>query len=112
MKTGKKETKVRWREKERSRIRDVQMDTLRGLLDIMRMDRVLNARIREFCGVAKGIDEWIDESVLCCFGNIERMEKNSIAKRVYVGECVDSFFVDQPQKRWIDFGYDCVKKRG
>ena len=81
-------------------------------LGIKRKGRVSNARIREFCGVAKGIDEWSDESVLCCFGNIERMEKNSIAKRVYVGECVDSRFVDQPQKRWIDFGYDCVKKRG
>ena len=34
-----------WKEKERSRIRAVQMDNLRGLLGIRRMDRVLNARI-------------------------------------------------------------------
>ena len=43
-----------WNEKERSRIRDVQMDNLRGLLGIMRMDRVPNAWIRELCGVMKG----------------------------------------------------------
>ena len=36
-----------WKEKERSRIRAVQMDNLRGLLGIRRMDRVPNARIRE-----------------------------------------------------------------
>ena len=42
--------------KERSRIRDIQMDNLRGLLDIRRMDRVLNARIRELCRVKKGLD--------------------------------------------------------
>ena len=34
-----------WKEKERSRIRAVQMDNLRGLLGIRRMDRVLNAQI-------------------------------------------------------------------
>ena len=33
------------------------MDKLRGLLGIMRMDRVLNARIRKLCGVKKGLDE-------------------------------------------------------
>ena len=32
---------------ERSRIRAVQMDNLRGVLGIRRMDRVLNAQIRE-----------------------------------------------------------------
>ena len=36
-----------WKEKERSRVRAVQMDNLRGLLGIRRMDRVTNARIRE-----------------------------------------------------------------
>ena len=34
-----------WKEKERSRIRAVQMDNLRGLLGIRRMDKALNARI-------------------------------------------------------------------
>ena len=39
------ETMLR-KEKERSRIRAVQMDNLRGLLGIRRMDRVLNGWIR------------------------------------------------------------------
>ena len=46
-----------WKEKERSRIRVLQMDNLRGLLSISRMDRVLNARIRELSRVKKGLDE-------------------------------------------------------
>ena len=49
-----------WREKEKSRIRAVQMDNLRGLLGIRRMDKVLNARIRQLCGVMKDLDETID----------------------------------------------------
>ena len=53
-----------WREKDRSRIWAVQMDDLRGLLGIRRMDKVPNARIRQLCGVSKGVNEKTDEGVL------------------------------------------------
>ena len=39
--------------KERNRIKAVQMNILRELLGIRRMDRIPNGRIREFCGVMK-----------------------------------------------------------
>ena len=48
---------------------------------------VPNTRIRQLCGVKKGVDENIDEGVLRWFGHVERMEVNRIAKTVYVGEC-------------------------
>ena len=51
-----------WNEKEISRIRAVQMDNLRVLLGI-RGYIVPNARIREFCGVIKVVDESVDEGV-------------------------------------------------
>ena len=38
-----------WKEKERSRIGDVERDNFRGLLGIRRMDKVPNARIRQLC---------------------------------------------------------------
>ena len=76
---------VTWRKKERSRIRVVQVDNLRGLLGLRRMDKVQNARIRELCRVTKGVDEKIDEGVLRWFGHVERMENDRIAKRVYAG---------------------------
>ena len=50
-----------WREKERSRISAVQMDKVRGLLSIRRMDKVLNGRIRQLCGVTNGVDKKNDE---------------------------------------------------
>ena len=62
-----RETMIR-KERERSRIRAVQMDNLRGLLGIIRMDKVPNVRIRELCGVTKGVNEMIDETVLQWFG--------------------------------------------
>ena len=56
-----------WKEKERSRLRAVQMDKIRGLLDISKMDRVPNARVRELRGVKKGLNERIHEGVLRWF---------------------------------------------
>ena len=71
-----------WRKKERPSIRAVQMDNLRGLPGIRRMDKVPNAWIRQLCRVIKGADEKIDEGVLRWFGHVERMENDRIAKRV------------------------------
>ena len=102
---------ITWREKERSRIWAVQMDNLRGLLGIRRMDKVPNARIRHLCGVTKGVDEKIDEGALRWFGHVERMENDMIAKSVYEGECAGSRSDCKPQKRWIDTVKDCLKKR-
>ena len=101
-----------WREKDRSRIRVVQMDNLRGVLGIRKMDKVSNARIRQLCGVAKAVDKKIDEDVLRWFSHMERMENDRTAKRVYIGECFGSRSVDRPRKRWIDTVRECLKKRG
>ena len=84
---------------------------LRGLLGIRRMDRVLNAWIRELCKVKKGLDERIDEGILRWFHHVERMGNDRIAKRVYVGECAGSHSVSRPWKRWIDTVKYCLKKR-
>ena len=65
-----------WKKKEeRSRIRAVQMDNLRLLQGIRRMDRVSNALVRELCGLKKVIDEMIDEGMLWWFDHVERMER-------------------------------------
>ena len=69
-----------WREKERSKIRAVQMNNLRSLLSVKIMNRLLNTWIRELYGVVKGVDE----GILCWFSHIGRIENYRIAKRVYV----------------------------
>ena len=91
-----------WREK----------DNLRGLLGIGRMDGVLNAWIRELCGVRNGLDKRVNESILQWFHHVERMERDRIAKRVYVVECDGSLSVGRPRKRWNDTVKDCLRKRG
>ena len=90
-----------WKKKEISRIMAVQMDNLRELLSIRRIDRVPNARITELCGVKKGLDERTDEGVLRWFSHVERMKRDRTAKRVYVEECAGTRSVGKPRKRWI-----------
>ena len=72
------------------------MDNLRGLLDIRKIDKVSNARIRELCGVTKGVDEGMDKGVLRWFGHMERMKNDRIAKRAYVGEWAFRHSVGRP----------------
>ena len=72
------------------------------------MDRVPNTRIRELCGVAKGMDERVDEGVLQWFGYVEKMEKDRTAKRVHVGQCAGSRSEGRPCKRWINIVKDCL----
>ena len=53
---------------------------------------------------SEGLDERIDEGVLRWFGHMERMERDKIAERVYVGERACS--------RLIDTVKECLRKRG
>ena len=97
-----------WREKERSRTKAVHMDSLRALIGIRRMDKVLNAQIRKLCRVKKGLMK----GFLWWFGHVEGVENGRVAKRVFVEECVGSHSFGRPWKRWIDTVKDCLKKRG
>ena len=58
-----------WKEKI-SRVRAVLMDNLMGFLGVRRLDKIPNERVRELCGVRKGLDGRIDEDVLRWFGHV------------------------------------------
>ena len=88
----------------RSRIRAMQIDSIRGLLSIRRMDRVPYAQIRDVRS-DEG-DERTDESVFRWFSHIEIMGNHIISKLVYVS----SRLVGRPRKKWIDSLNDCLKK--
>ena len=61
---------------------------------------VLNSWIRELCKVRKGLDERIDEGMLQWFSHVE-MERDSNAKRVYVGEYAGSHYMGRLQNELI-----------
>ena len=49
--------------------------------------------------MTKGVDERIDEGVLQWFSHMEKMEKDKITKRIYVGECSGSRSEGRSRKR-------------
>ena len=60
--------------------------------------------------MSRAADERIDQGVLRYCGHVERMVKNRIAKRLYVGECDGSSSAFRPWKRWIDTVNECLRK--
>ena len=87
------------------------MDKIRSLLGTRRMDRVPNARIRELCEMAKGVEERIEEDVLHWSSHVERMENDRIAKRLYIGEFADISSAGQPRKEEMDLSHEGLLKK-
>ena len=46
------------------------------------------------------------------FGHVEKMERDTIAKRIYVEESAGNHSMGKLQKRWIDTMRECLRKRG
>jgi hypothetical protein len=99
-----------WCPKYRSRVQAVQMDNLRSVLGVRRIDKMRNERIRELCGVERGMNERINESLLRWFGHMERMDESRLVKRMYSSECEGSKPVGRPKKRWIESVTKCLQE--
>ena len=70
-----------------------------------------NGVIRELCGIQKGVNERISESILRWFGHLERMDESRLVKRVYRGECVGNKRRGRPRTKWIKSVELCLEKR-
>ena len=66
---------------ERKRMEAVEMNCLRNICGLRRIDRVPNVKIRR-CGKKVSVSQRIDQGVLRWFGHIERMGDKRMAKRV------------------------------
>ena len=79
-------------------VRAFQIDKLKSLFGIRRIDRIPNALIRYLCGVKNRVAERTDEMVLEWFEHVQRMENNTTAQKIHKRECVDRRPVGRPQK--------------
>src|SRR5678816_3380272 len=101
-----------WNKRYRSEIQCVQMDNLiSGVLGVRRIDEMRNERITELCGVKKGVNERINESMLRWFGHVERVNDSRLVKRMYSGECVGNRPAGRPKKKWIESVKKCLEER-
>ena len=88
---------VLWREKERTRIRAIQIDCLWGLLAIGRINGVLMHGL-ELCGVKNRVDEGLMKLFSCGLGIFKEWRIRGRLK-IYVGKCMGNRPVGRPRKR-------------
>src|SRR5678815_4314459 len=100
-----------WNKKYRSKVQCVEMDNLRGVLGVRRIDKMRNERIREMCGVKKWVNERINESMLRWYGHVKRMNDSRLVKRMYSGECVGNRPAGRQKKKWIEAVKECLQER-
>ena len=67
--------------RERKRMEAVEINCLRNIYGLRRIDRVLNVEIKR-CGKNVSVSQRIDQGVLRWFGHVERMGDERMAKRV------------------------------
>src|SRR5678815_4421311 len=95
----------------RDRVQCVQMDNLRGELGVKRIDKMRNERIRELCGVKKGVNERINESTFRWFGHVERMDDGRLVKPIYSSQCAGNRPAGRQKKKWIESVKECLEER-
>ena len=100
------------KERDISRIRAVEMDCLRSIVGVRRMDRVRNADVRKVCGVSKGVEKKREGGLLAWYGHVERMNPNRVVKRISVSECVGNEGRGRPRKEWKDGVNECLMRGG
>ena len=98
--------------RDRKRIEAVEMNCLRNICGLTRMDRVPNAEIRRMCGRKVSVGQRVDQSVLRWYGHVERMGDERLVKRVYESEVRGVRRRGRPRKCWMDGVKETLGKRG
>ena len=97
--------------RERKRIETVEMNCLRNICSLRRIDRVPNVEIR-CCGKNVGVSQRIDQGVLGWFGHVERMGDERMAKRVHESNVRGVRIRGYPRTFWMDGMKEVLARKG
>ncbi|WP_289490223.1 hypothetical protein, partial [Klebsiella pneumoniae] len=61
---------------ERKKVEAVEMDCLRSICGVRRIDRIRNEEVRRRCGKDASVGMKMDQSLLRWFGHVERMNED------------------------------------
>ena len=97
---------------ERKKIEAVEMNCLRSICGVRRIDRVRNEEVRRMCGKERSVGMKIDQSVLRWFGHVERMNEERMVRRVYESSVNGTRRRGRPRKCWMDGVVNVLNERG
>ena len=89
------------RSPERRKVNVLEMECLRNLVGVSRMDRVRNEQVRRRAGIERELASR-DLRVLRWFGHIERMDEYRMTRRVLMAEVSDGRVRRRPRLGWMD----------
>ena len=97
---------------ERKRVQAVEMNCMRNICGIRRIERVRNEEIRRRCGKNVDVCEKVEQNVLRWFGHVERMGDERLVKRMYNSDIMGTRRRGRPRKSWMDEVNESVGRRG
>ena len=97
--------------RERKRVEAVEVNCLRNICGLNRLDRVPNVEIRR-CGKNVSVGQRVDQGLLRWFGHVERMGDERLVKRVYESDIRGVRRRGRPRKSWINGVKETLEKRG
>ena len=108
----------KWNAAEQSKIRAVEMNYLRTVMGITRMDRVSNMEVYEHFGMTEkavgvncGVVEWAKRSALRWYGHVRRMPEDRLAKKVYQSDVSGENGRGRPPMTWEGKVEEYIKER-
>ncbi|WP_289480288.1 hypothetical protein, partial [Klebsiella pneumoniae] len=87
---------------EHKKVEAVEMDCLRSICGVRRIDRIRNEEVCRRCGKDASVGMKMDQSLLRWFGHVERMNEDRIPKRIYESDVVGVRRRGRPRKSWMD----------
>ena len=96
----------------RRRVEVFEMNGLRAICKLRRVDRVRNNRIKEMCEWKKSMTERAEQGVLRWFGHLIRMNEERIVKKVFNSEVDGERGRGRPKLRWMDGVSELLNRRG
>ena len=97
---------------ERKRMEEVEMNCLRTIRSLRKIDRVPNVEIRRGYRKFVSVSQRIGEGVLRWFGHVERMRDERMTKRVYESDVRGVRRRGRPRKCWMDGVKEVLARKG
>ena len=100
------------RSAERRKVNVLEMNCLRSMVEVARMNRVRNEEVRRRAGIEMELASRADQRVLKWFGHVERINDCCMARRVLMAEISGGLVQGKPRLGWMDSVKVALVNRG
>ena len=100
------------RSAERRKVNVLEMNCLRSLVGVSRMDRVRNEEVRRRAEIERELASRANQRVLRWFGYVERMDEYRTSRRVFMAEVSGGWVRGRSRLGWMNGVKVALSNRG